>query len=254
MPAPTTELLQFPYSHYNEKVRWALDWKGIRHRRTNLLPGPHARRIQKLAPETTVPVLRFDGEVVQGSARILEEIERRHPEPALHPVDPALRARALEIQRHFDDEVGPLVRQALFSTLMDEGGYVCRMFGEGHTLPVRVLYRSMFPIAKRKIAKAYHFDDPSAIEAAFDGVRAGLDFVAKQAGPEGHLVGDRFSIADLGAAALLSPCCNPPDCAMTRPEPLPESVKAWLAGWADHPGTAWVLRTYRDHRPASAAV
>jgi glutathione S-transferase len=95
---PGIELLQFPYSHYNEKLRWALDWKGIRHRRTNLLPGPHARRIKKLAPETTVPVVRLDGQVVQGSARILDEIERRHPEPALHPVDPALRARAREIQ------------------------------------------------------------------------------------------------------------------------------------------------------------
>ena len=164
---PAIELLQFPYSHYNEKVRWALDWKGIRHRRTNLLPGLHAGRIRKLAPETTVPVVRFGDEVVQGSAHILDEIERRHSEPALYPVDRALRARALEIQRQFDDEVGPLVRQALFSTLMDEGGFVCRMFGEGHALPVRMLYRSMFPIAKRQIAKAYRFDDPSAIEAAF---------------------------------------------------------------------------------------
>ena len=32
------ELLQFPYSHFNEKARWALDFKGLRHVRTSLLP------------------------------------------------------------------------------------------------------------------------------------------------------------------------------------------------------------------------
>jgi glutathione S-transferase len=61
-------------------------------------------------------------------------------------------------------------------------------------------------------------------------------------------VGERFSVADLAAAALLAPTCNPPDCAMTRPEPKPASVEHWLARWADHPGTAWVLRTYREER------
>jgi hypothetical protein len=31
-------------------------------------------------------------------------------------------------------------------------------------------------------------------------------------------------------------------------------LKEWLAGWADHPGTAWVLGVYRNQRPPSAAV
>ena len=35
-------LWQFTASHYNEKARWALDWKGVAHVRQSLLPGPHA--------------------------------------------------------------------------------------------------------------------------------------------------------------------------------------------------------------------
>ena len=101
------ELLQFPYSNFNEKARWALDWKRLAHRRTNLLPGLHAGRIRKVAPETTVPVVRFGDRHVQGTAAIIEELERRCPEPPLYPADPVMCDAALEIQRWFDDEVGP---------------------------------------------------------------------------------------------------------------------------------------------------
>jgi glutathione S-transferase len=109
-------------------------------------------------------------------------------------------------------------------------------------------------MARAKISKAYRFDEPGVVDGALAKTREGLDFVAKQAGPEGHLVGDGFSVADLAAAALLAISCNPPDCAMTRPEPMPASVQQWLARWSDHPGTGWVLRIYREHRPASQAL
>src|SRR5438128_853440 len=36
-------------SHYNEKARWALDYKGIPHRRRAAIPGRHARIAQRTA-------------------------------------------------------------------------------------------------------------------------------------------------------------------------------------------------------------
>ena len=54
-----SELIQFPYSHYNEKVRWALDHKRVPHRRRNLLPGPHAFLVKRLSSQTQVPLLRL---------------------------------------------------------------------------------------------------------------------------------------------------------------------------------------------------
>lgn len=254
MTEPSVELLQFPYSHFNEKARWALDWKRIPHRRINLLPGPHAPRIQRLAGETTVPVVRFGSEVVQGSARIIDELERRFPEFPLYPEDPAERARALEIQRWFDEEVGPSARQAVFVGLLQDGDYVCRMFGEGQSVLKLRLYRAMYPIVRRKVSKAYALDDAAAVETALKTTRDALDFVAKESGSTGHLVGERFSVADLTAAALLALTCDPPDCAMTRPQPMPPALRRWIEDWSDHPGVGWVLRTYREHRSPSAAV
>jgi len=80
-------------------------------------------------------------------------------------------------------------------------------------------------------------------------IRAGLDHVAAEAGPEGYLAGDRFTVADLAAAALLAPACNPPHPDMEFPQPRPARLDAWLNEWADHPGTAWVRSIYAKHRP-----
>ena len=64
------ELYQFPFSHYCEKVRWALDYKGIAYRTVNLLPGSHFKHLAKLAPKSSVPVLR-DGAIVMQDPRPL---------------------------------------------------------------------------------------------------------------------------------------------------------------------------------------
>ena len=37
-------LWHIPVSHYNEKVRWALDWKGIEHERRAPPPPLHMHR------------------------------------------------------------------------------------------------------------------------------------------------------------------------------------------------------------------
>jgi len=251
---PGVELLQFPYSHFNEKARWALDWKRVPHRRTHLLPGPHAGTVRKRTGQTMVPVVRLGEEHVPGSARIIDELERRYPEPPLYPKDPDLRRRALEIQERFDEGFGPRIRQALFSVMIDEPGYVCRMFASPHPWHVRAFYRAIFPIGRIQIRRAYNFDDPEEIPRAHAATRAALDFVATEAGPTGTLAGDEFSVADLAAAALLAPVANPPDSPMARPEPMPESLRRWTQQWQDHPGVAWVHTSYRSHRPRSAEI
>ena len=46
------ELLQFRFSPYNEKARWALDYKKVPHKRTSLAPGPHVPNIRALTGQT----------------------------------------------------------------------------------------------------------------------------------------------------------------------------------------------------------
>jgi glutathione S-transferase len=247
-------LHQFPFSHFNEKARWGLDWKGVAHRRQCHLPGPHAFAIRRLSGQTATPVLRLDGEVIAGSACILEALEERFPERPLLPEDPTLRRRALEIQSSFDAEVGPAVRTAIFSVLIDEPDYVCRMFAGPHPLPVRAFYRASFPLARGRIARGNGVTSREAVERAFERARQALDRVAKEVGPEGQLAGASFSVADLACAALLAPLVDVEHPDMALPRPLPERFEAVRARWADHPAAAWVREQYACHRPSAPAT
>jgi len=258
------ELFQFPYSHYNEKVRWALDWKGVPHRRVSLLPGPHAPRVWLLSRDTRTPVRLRERDaagdvrttVVAGSARILADLERRHPEPPLLPASARDRARALEIERWLDADVGPLVRRALFARLLDAPGYLCDLFAATRSPAQRALYRAGFPLLRRVMARSMGIAGPASLAEAEAGTRRGLDFVAEHAAADGALVGGRdgpFGAAELVAASLLAPAAAPPGSPVELPQPPPPAVAEWLAGWADHPGAAWVRDQYaRHHGPAAS--
>jgi glutathione S-transferase len=241
-------LHQFPFSHYNEKARWALDWKGIAHERIDYLPGPHAPQMQRLSGQLQVPVLQIGARTIAGSAAIIDALEELRPEPALYPHDPALCERALELQRHFDDEVGPRVRRALFSVLLREPAYTCAIFAGRRSAPVRAAYRALFPITKQVMGRSMSVFDARAVDEAFAATHAALDLIARSVGPSGYLIGDSFSVADLTAAANVALLVRVDHPDMARPEPVPASVRAFMARFAAHPATDWALEQYRRHR------
>jgi glutathione S-transferase len=250
---PTPELFQFSFSHYNEKARWALDYKGIPHRRRSLLPGPHAPRMLRMTGRTQVPVLKDGDQVVAGSAAIIDHLEKHHPTPALYPEDPKQRERALEIQSWFDDHVGAEARCAFFFDLLPDAAYSARCFPQERAAATRALYLASFPVTRGIMKRSMGIDAKSAA-AGRERVREALDFVAQHAGAKGYLVGEGFSVADLTAASLLQLTIFPEQMQIRLPEPKSEAALRWLERWADHPGTAWVADIYERHRGRSAEV
>ncbi len=253
MDASRIVLHQFVASHFNEKARWALDWKGIAHRRITYFPGPHALSMQRLSGQSATPVLVLDGEVIAGTARIIAALERRFPERPLLPADPKLAERALALQAHFDAEVGPAVRSAVFSVLIREPDQLCKTFSQGKPAWSSRLYRAAFPLTKSIFARANGVN-PANVERAFAISEAALDQVAREVGASGQLVGDAFSVADLACAALLAPLVAPDHPDMRPPEPRPPALDAFLARFAKHPAATWVHTQYQKHRPAPCAV
>src|SRR3954451_1555873 len=96
-------LWQLQISHYNEKVRWALDYKKIPHTRRSLLPGLHILVARRLAGVETTPVLQLNGESIGESSETLAAIEERWPEPPLMPENGLQRRRALRLEEYFDE-------------------------------------------------------------------------------------------------------------------------------------------------------
>src|SRR4051812_40868129 len=119
VPEPPV-LWHLKVSHYNEKVRWALDYKGVPHRRRAADPGRHRAIAQRLTGARTFPVLVLDGEAIGDSTHIIEALERRHPEPPLYPADPDARRRALEIEEFFDEELAPHLRLLVLSQMLGD--------------------------------------------------------------------------------------------------------------------------------------
>jgi glutathione S-transferase len=141
-----------PISHYSEKVRWALDWKRV----------PHRRRIMP---------------------------------PGLHPL-----------------------------------GGLLLTGGQAYTMPVLV--------ADGKRIGDSTEEARGKLLAALDRLEAELD--------RDHLVGDRFSVADLTAAALFYPLVLPDEGPWQ-----PIRTRAFLEfqdSVRDRPGFRWVEETFRRHR------
>jgi glutathione S-transferase len=243
-----TELLHFRYSPYNEKVRWALDLMRVPHRRQTLLPGPHMSKVRRLTGQTATPVLRIDGRWLAGSSVIIEVLDNRFGDPSLYPADPQARRAAIDLERRFDEDLGPRMRRALLSTLLTDGSYLTRLFGGNKPWLTRALYRLTFPIAKSMIAKGNGITGPESIEDGHAANRSAFDLVAEQSARTGYLIGDTLTIADLTAAAMLATVVDMPGTPMERPTPRPAALVELMDQWASHPGAEWTRQMYARHR------
>src|SRR5213593_3365528 len=226
-------LWQFRFSHYNEKARWALDWKGIAHVRRSLLPGFHVPRVLWMTGQKALPVLIVDGETIHDSTRIIERLERLRPEPALYPADDAERRRALALEDFFDEELGPHVRRALFHELLPETEFAAAAFTLGFGPGTQRLYRALFP-ALRVVMRADMKIDEAHTARSREKVLAALDRLE---------------------AALHAPVVFlPPEFPYAPPGPLPAPVRRWREAFAGRRASHWAAEMYRRHRGRSAEI
>lgn len=244
------ELLQFRHSPYNEKARWALDFKQLPHRRRSLLPGPHMGVVKRLTGRTETPVLVHDGGALDGSARILEWLEATCPTPALLPAHAAQRAEALRIQRWFDGDLTPRMRRTVLDALLQQPAMFARVFADGAPALKRWAYACIVPLAAPLVRKGNGITGPEAVEDGHRAAAEAFDFVAARAAATGYLCGDSFSIADLTAASTLAVFVKPEDSPMASPQPVGANFQALINRYATHPGADWVRRIYARHRGA----
>jgi glutathione S-transferase len=242
-------LWQLQLSHYNEKVRWALDHKRIPHLRRSLLPGLHRLKATRLTGGEcdTTPVLTLDGRSIGDSTRIIAALEERWPEPPLYPEDEAERRRALELEEFFDEELGPHIRRAAYHELLAQPEMVIPLFTHGQPWAAQTLLRAAFPILRVGMKRTLDINAEAA-EASRSKTIAAMDRLEAEIGASGFLVGDSFSVADLTAASLFYPVARPPEFSYPTVSEPPESGREFLDSLAQRPGGEWVAETYRRHR------
>jgi glutathione S-transferase len=240
-------------SHYNEKVRWALDYKGVPHARRALDAGFHRGTARRLSGGDTLPVLVLDGRGIGDSTRIIAELERLHPDPPLYPADPEERGRAVELEEFFDEELGPYTRLLVVHHLQPDAELMLRTFTPDLGRRRRLVAKATWPLVRRQLNRDFGIDDAS-VEGAFAKLRAAGERFRAELGPSGYLADPGFSVADLTLAALVAPVIAPEEFPYTQPQrhhPRLERVRAAL----DENGILeWAHRMYARHRGSSAEV
>jgi glutathione S-transferase len=255
LPDATPVLWHLEISHYNEKARWALDFKGVAHVRRAVTPALQELRARRLRAGRTTPILEMNGHAIGDSTRIIEEIERRWPEPPLYPADPEERSRALGLEDYFDERCGRDLRRVLFAdNLAEPEKFLAMVYGADHPR-FRLLLKATSPLFCQLVKRRFRIR-PDTVERSRERVHAAFDKLEAEVGPRGYLVGESFTVADLTAASILAPLVMPPEFPYIKlhPDERTAQSRRFRDSLKDRPGFKWVEDMYARHRGTSAEV
>jgi glutathione S-transferase len=241
-------------SHYNEKARWALDYKGVAHVRRAVTPGLQELTARRLRAGRTVPVLEMNGRAIGDSTKIIEAIEQRWLEPPLYPTDPKERSRALELEDYFDEQCGHDARRVLFNDNLAQPETFLAMFYGVDRPRIGPLER-LTPLFSRLVKWRFQIR-PETVEESREKVLAAFDKVEADVGPSGYLVGESFTVADLTAASILGLIVVPPEFPYIKvhPDERTAEFRRFRDSLKERPGFKWVEDMYARHRGTSAEM
>ncbi|HEV7714741.1 MAG TPA: glutathione S-transferase family protein [Steroidobacteraceae bacterium] len=244
-------LYQLHWSHYVEKVRWALDYKGVTWTAVDVDPYTK-REMRHLGRKTTlpsgstlytVPTIHDEAtaSVIGESSEILAYLERTYPTPALYPEDAAERAQVARWMVWLDSTLGLAARRLAYTQIaLEHPGYLAELFlpelvrsGAAETLKARFVGAIMAGVLAQRFRFVHNRTD-----RVFEQLEECLLFAARRLSAHHYLVGDRFTAADLTLAALLRPVRLVP---CFRDDPRFKHLFAWRAK---------LLQEHRRERPA----
>ena len=236
-------------SQSSEKVRWALDAAGLPYQEHRLTPFVHLPRSFLLSGGVgaTLPVLEADGESLQDSTRIFEWLAVHRAPFALIPSQAPLRTAVMEAESRFD-HLAQHVLRSVYAQLTCDPALLLRLWSVDASRLDALALRVAFPMLARVFGSALDLR-PAARARSQRMLERGLDELARAAQDGRHyLVGDGLSVADITAAAMLSPLACPDEhCVYARAD-YRAAMQPLLQQWEGHPGLEWVRAQYRRHR------
>ncbi|MDX2229391.1 MAG: glutathione S-transferase family protein [Leptolyngbyaceae cyanobacterium bins.349] len=195
------ELYQFEMSHYAEKVRLILDYKGLEYRKIEVTPGLGQMELVRMSGQRQVPVLKDGNEVIADSTAIAEYLERAYPEKPIIPTDPKLRGLTLLMEQWADESIGLNARKCLVGT-----------FGQDPTFRTAVLppdtpdfLKSLVGSVPGDLLSALGYGvgfSPDAIKAGKEAIKRDLTALCFILSAQPYLVTDQPTLADFAVAAL----------------------------------------------------
>ncbi len=200
-------LLQFSTSHYCRKARLALGYKGISYQTEDLTPGLHILRVKSLTGLTTLPVLLPEivgqPQAIADSTEIFKFLESYQPEPALFLPNSEQQTQAAMLEDWLDESIGTATRFVYYQFRAGEG---------------KAIDPSVFSQIVIKVVRQQYGINDTTVKLAQTRLANALLVLSTYWQKSDYLVGSRLSIADIAAAALLSPLALIPDYCQKYPQ------------------------------------
>ncbi|MGC1547754.1 MAG: glutathione S-transferase family protein [Rhodanobacter sp.] len=203
------DLYKLHWSHYVEKVRWALDFKRLPWRGIDIVAFTK-KEMQRFNCAQTVPLIldTATGVAISDSSPIIRYLDETYPEHALLPADPAEREAVWQWMLRLDSTLGLHARRLGYTqVIMECPKILSQMFmpnvlGGLFTRPV--LRALTAPVIGTLLTLRFRFHR-NREDRVYEALEAQLVPIAAQLERDGFLVGQRFTAADLTLASLLRP-------------------------------------------------
>jgi glutathione S-transferase len=195
------ELYQFELSHYCEKVRLILDYKGLTYRKIEITPGIGQLDIFRMSGQRQVPVLKDGNEVIADSTEIALYLDRKYPNNPLIPTDVQQRSQCFILEQWADDSVGINARKLLISAIGQDSTFLTSALPSGTPGFLRNLVQSV-PREAIDLLGTGAGAGPDAVKSAHKEMHRSLESLSDLLRDQPYLVGDQPTLADFAVAAM----------------------------------------------------
>jgi glutathione S-transferase len=242
------ELHQFEASHYAEKVRLILDYKGLEYKKVEVVPGIGQLELFQKTGQRQVPVLKDGDTFIADSTAIAEYLDRRYPEKLIIPTDPKQKALCMILEQWADEIYGIDARKGLIACISQNPNFRTAFLPDATPTPVKTFLNGLPVNLLGNLGSPVGLGADTAREA----LKADLRYISAILASQPYLVGDQPSLADFAVAGLSLYVKVPAGSYLN----LPAAVKGeGVPGVADNPEFdafwAWRDKFYSDFRKAS---
>jgi glutathione S-transferase len=153
-------LFVIPGSHPCVAVQTALELKGVRYRRIDLIPVLH-RLVARIAyGRRTVPGMWLGGRRIAGSGAIMRRLDELAPEPRMYPLDPERSVAVARAEAWGDEVLQPVLRRLVWAAVARAPETMESFAAEAKLGLPTWITRPCQPLVARLACWANHVSDP----------------------------------------------------------------------------------------------
>lgn len=242
------ELYQFEMSHYSEKVRLILDYKGLAYKKIEVTPGVGQLDLYRMAGQRQVPVIKDEKTVVGDSTAIAKYLEKTYPDRPLLPTDPKQKALCWMMEEWADESIGLKGRTALIGTFSKNSAFRKAVLPNSTPSFLKDLVGAVPGDMLSVLGTGVGFG-PDAVKSAIEGLRQDLEVLSTLLVDQPFLLGDAPTLADFAVAGLSMYLKFPTGSYLNIPDSLKgQGIPGLIDDPAYQPFWEWRDRIYADYR------